>query len=92
MNDHGIVTLVGGDKIRCSKSWDDSWWFFFCNVCKNGRPHIIGVLRGARIELSMGWSCYTSDSENSTRSHPTSESDSAFDSSRASTEDDLLQA
>ena len=92
MNAHGIATLLGGDEIRCSKSWDDCWWFFFCNVCKDARPPIIGVLRGARIELSMEQIRYTTDSENLSRSRPTSESDSAFDSSRESIEDDLLQA
>ena len=92
MNAHGIATLLPTDEIRCSKSWDGRWWFFFCNVCKDARPPIIGVLRGARIELSMQQTCYTTDSENLSRGGSTSESDSSFDSSRESIEDDLLQA
>ena len=87
MNAQGIATLRSGDEIRCSKSWDDKWWFFFCNRCKNARPPIIGVLRGARIELYMEKTGYITDSENSSRSR--SESDSALDSSQENIEDDL---
>ena len=74
MNAQGIATLRSGDEIRCSKSWDNKWWFIFCNKCKDARPPIIGVLRGARIELYVEQAVYTSDSENSSRSR--SESDS----------------
>ena len=56
-----------GIEIKCSRSWDGTYWFFFCDQCKKTkcRPHIRGVLRGARI-----WQCpvmkrpdWTSDSE-----------------------------
>ena len=53
------------EEIKCSRSWDDKWWFFFCNKCKNVRPHIIGVLRGVRIYLYMEHTDYITDSENS---------------------------
>ena len=56
-----------GVEIKCSRSWDGTYWFFFCDQCKKTkcRPHIRGVLRGAKI-----WQCpvmkrpdWTSDSE-----------------------------
>ena len=57
--------MHSGEEIRCSKSWDDKWWFFFCNKCKNIRPRIIGILRSARIYLYMGrHTNYITDSEN----------------------------
>ena len=76
VNAQGIATLHNRYEIRCSKSWDNKWWFFFCNRCKNARPPIIGVLRGARIELYMEQTGYITDSENSSRS--CSESDSTM--------------
>ena len=45
----GTAKLHTGEEIRCSKTWDGTWWFFFCNQCKKNRPHIIGVLRRAMI-------------------------------------------
>ena len=57
--------MISGAEIRCSKSWDDTWWFFFCKTCKNARPHIIDVLRGARIHLGEHQHTdYITDSEN----------------------------
>ena len=74
-NSQGVVKLHTG-KIRCSRSWDGTYWFFFCNHCKASRPHIIGVLRNARI-----WHCpssrqtdYITDSEG--YSYHSSESES----------------
>ena len=74
-NSQGVVKLHTGD-IRCSRSWDGTYWFFFCNHCKASRPHIIGVLRNARI-----WHCpysgqtdYITDSEGP--SYDSSESES----------------
>ena len=64
MNAQGTATLHSGEEIRCSRSWDDKWWFFFCDRCKNARPHIIGVLRGSRIYLLMKHTDYITDSEN----------------------------
>ena len=64
-NAQGTATLHTGEEIRCNKSWDGTWWFFFCNTCKQTRPHIRGVLRGARIYLRMEHTDYITDSENS---------------------------
>ena len=64
MNEQGNATLHSGEEIRCSKSWDDKLWFFFCNRCKDARPHIIGVFRGSRIYLLMEHTDYITDSEN----------------------------
>ena len=49
VNYEGVVKLHTGNEIKCSRSWDDTYWFFFCDRCKTGRPRIRGVLRGARI-------------------------------------------
>ena len=75
VNPQGIAELHTGE-IRCSRSLDGTYWFFFCNQCKMSRPHIIGVLRNARI-----WHCpfsnqtdYTTDSEG--YSYHSSESES----------------
>ena len=65
MNAQGTATLHSGEEIKCSRSWDGTWWFFFCNKCKKVRPHIIGVLRGVRIYLYMEHTDYITDSENS---------------------------
>ena len=67
VNAQGTATLHSGEEIRCSRSWDGTWWFFFCNQCKKVRPHIIGVLRGARIYLCTEHTDYITDSENSSR-------------------------
>ena len=64
VNEQGTATLHSGEEIRCSKSWDDKWWFFFCNRCKNATPRIRGVLRGARLYLRMEHAHYITDSEN----------------------------
>ena len=65
VNQEGIVKFQEGTEIKCSRHWDGTYWFFFCDRCKRSRPHIRGVLRGARI-----WQCpvmerfeWTSDSE-----------------------------
>ena len=65
VNSEGVARLHTGNEIRCSKSWDGTYWFFFCDRCKKSRPHIRGVLRNVRI-----WHCpyigmidYTTDSE-----------------------------
>ena len=54
-----------GTEIQCSRSWDGTYWFFFCDRCKKGRPHTRGVLRGVKIWHSpiMDRLEYTSDSE-----------------------------
>ena len=64
--DHeGTVTFHEGTEIKRSRSWDDTYWFFFCDRCKKGRPHIRGVLRGVKIWHSpfMDRLEWTSDSE-----------------------------
>ena len=64
--DHeGKVFFYEGVEIKCSRSWDDTYWFFFCDRCKTGRPHIRGVLRGVRIWHSpyIGKTDYITDSE-----------------------------
>ena len=65
VNSEGVARLHTGNEIRCSRSWDGTYWFFFCDRCKKSRPHIRGVLRNVRI-----WHCpyigmidYTTDSE-----------------------------
>ncbi len=71
--------MNSGAEIRCSKSWDDKLWFFFCKKCKNARPHIIGVLRSARIYLyKEQHTNYITDSENESYN-----SDSETDSTQA---------
>ena len=45
----GVAKLRPDIEIRCSRSRDDTYWFFFCDRCKNSRPHIRGVLRNVRI-------------------------------------------
>ena len=84
VNAQGTATLHSGEEIRCSRSWDDKWWFFFCDRCKNARPHIIGVLRGVRIFLYMEHTDYITDSENSSWC---CSSDSAPDSTQENIED-----
>ena len=44
-NERGVAKLHTGEEIQCNKSWNDTWWFFFCNKCKHTRFHIRGVLR-----------------------------------------------
>ena len=64
--DHeGKVFFYEGVEIKCSRSWDDTYWFFFCDRCKRSRPRIIGALRGLRIYHSsfMDRLEMTSDSE-----------------------------
>ena len=69
VNAQGIATLRDGREIRCSKSWDNNWWFFYCNRCKNVRPPLIGVLRGVKIErYNEQFGTYVTDSENSSNS------------------------
>ena len=34
VNAQGTAKLHSGDEVRCSRSWDGTWWFFFCNQCK----------------------------------------------------------
>ena len=63
-NAQGIAKQHTGEEIRCNKSWDGTWWFFFCNTCKRTRPQIRGVLRGARIYLRIKHTDYITDSEN----------------------------
>ena len=64
-NAQGVAKLHTGEEIRCNKSWDGTWWFFFCNTCKLTRPQIRGVLRGARICLRRRqYTDYITDSEN----------------------------
>ena len=64
VNYEGMM-LHTGNEIKCSKSWDDTYWFFFCDRCKTCRPRIRGVLRGARIWHSsyIGKTDYITDSE-----------------------------
>ena len=64
-NHEGIVKFHEGTEIKCSRSWDGTYWFFFCDRCKKGRPHIRGVLRGVKIWHSpfMDRLEWTSDSE-----------------------------
>ena len=70
--------MNSGAEIRCSESLDDKWWFFFCKKCKNARPHIIGVLRSARIYLSQEQHTnYITDSENESYNSECSATDSA---------------
>ena len=65
LNPQGVAKLHTGNEIRCSRSWDGTCWFFFCNRCKTSRPHIIGVLRNVRIWHNpySGKADYTTDSE-----------------------------
>ena len=65
VNAEGIARLHYGDDIHCSRSWDGTYWFFFCDQCKTSKPHIWGVLRNARIWHSPynGWIDYTTESE-----------------------------
>ena len=49
VSDEGVVKHHTGNEIQCSRSWDDTYWFFFCHRCKTGRPRIRGVLRNVRI-------------------------------------------
>ena len=78
VNTQGTAKLHSGEEIRCSRSWDGTWWFFFCNQCKKIRPHIIGVLRKVRIWHSpyLGQIDYTTDSENASYSYSSSEGES----------------
>ena len=80
VNAQGTAKLHSGDEVRCSRSWDGTWWFFFCNQCKKNRPHIMGVLRKARIWHSpyLEQSDYTTDSENASYSYSSSDSDVEF--------------
>ena len=65
VNAKGVARLHYGDEINCSRSWDDTYWFFFCDQCKTSKPHIRGVLRSVRIWHSpyIGRIDYTTDSE-----------------------------
>ena len=74
----GTARLHSGEEIRCSRSQDGTWWFFFCNQCKKARPRIIGVLRKVRIWHSpyLGQIDYTTDSENASYSYSSSEGES----------------
>ena len=65
VNPQGIAKLHTGIEISCSRSWDDTCWFFFCDRCKKARPHILGVLRNVRIWHSpyIGQTDYTTDTE-----------------------------
>ena len=78
VNTQGTAKLHSGEEIRCSRSWDGTWWFFFCNQCKKNRPHIIGVFRKVRIWHSpyLGQIDYTTDSENASYSYSSSEGES----------------
>ena len=78
----GTAKLHTGEEIRCSKARDGTWWFFFCNQCKKNRPHIIGVLRRARILRCpySGRTDYTTDSENASYSYSYSEDESYMES------------
>ena len=65
VNEKGAARLHNGDDINCSRSWDGTYWFFFCNLCKASRPRIWGVSRNAKIRQSPynKWIEYTTDSE-----------------------------
>ena len=65
VNSERVAKLQDGNEIKCSRSWDDTYWFFFCDRCKKCRPYIRGVLSGARIWHSpyLGKTDYTTDSE-----------------------------
>ena len=65
VNYEGIAKLQDGTEVKCSRSWDDTYWFFFCDRCKTGRPYIRGVLRGVKIWHSpyIDKTDYITDSE-----------------------------
>ena len=65
VNSEGVARLHTGNEIRCSRSWDDTHWFFFCDRCKTSKPRIRGVLSNVRIWHSpcSGLIDYTTDSE-----------------------------
>jgi hypothetical protein len=63
-----VVTLPDSQQdVRCSRSWDGSYWFFYCSECKDAaRP--AHVLRGAYICMRQVYGvpriCYETDSDN----------------------------
>ena len=63
VNEKGAARLHNGDDIKCSRSWDDTYWFFFCDQCKTSKPHTWGVYRDVRIWHSEGRIDYTTESE-----------------------------
>ena len=79
VNPEGDAKLRSDTEIHCSRSRDNTYWFFFCDRCKNKRPCIRDVLRHVKIwrspydrqnghiTESEEYSYYSSDEESFTR-------------------------
>ena len=66
VNSQGTARLQAGEEIQCSKSWNDTWWFFFCNKCRQNKPVNIQHEKWQAFDSTDGkgtwwWNKYTND-------------------------------
>ena len=63
VNEKGAVRLHNKDYTTCSRSWDGTYWFFFCDQCKANKPHTWGIYRETRPWHPEGRIEHTTESE-----------------------------